>query len=281
MPEASSGWVSGGNSANPDPDSLTPTGGAKDYLWVAVEGNDHLDTTSAWPSNYSLYNLEECNGSAGGCNVGVGARAYNASVENPGTFTLDAAEQCVACTVAVHPAAGAQQEGTATANAVTSSSAAAGRVLKGSGLAKAVSTAIVAAGLLIGGAAQSDALSTSTATGSLTATERQYLIPGYGFVDDQDGREYLIPGYGFFNESFAEPAGAVQQGAARADGVSTSTVAGTVVGIQLGTARADGVSSSISTGTHIPHGGGAGACRLDEHRRRNARPKRDTNRKRC
>jgi hypothetical protein len=105
MPEASSGNT--GNSDSPDPDELTPTGGAKDYLWIAAEGNDHLDTTSAWPTNFTLYNKEESNANAGGCNVGVGGYELNASVLNPGTFTLDAGEQWVACTVAVHPVSAA------------------------------------------------------------------------------------------------------------------------------------------------------------------------------
>ena len=29
---------------------------------------------------------------------------------------------------------------------------------------------------------------------------RQWLIPGYGFIDEDGSKEYLIPGYGFFNE---------------------------------------------------------------------------------
>lgn len=28
---------------------------------------------------------------------------------------------------------------------------------------------------------------------------KQYLIPGYGFIDEAGSAEYLIPGYGFFN----------------------------------------------------------------------------------
>lgn len=107
MPEVSTGqW--GINDINPDPDSLTPTGGAKDYLWIAVEGNDDDDTVATWPTNFDGSNLEQIATNPGGCNIGVGTYSYNAATLDPGTFLLDAAEQWVACTVAVHPVAGAQ-----------------------------------------------------------------------------------------------------------------------------------------------------------------------------
>ena len=47
MPQASSGAVL--TDANPDPDSLSPTGGQKEYLWFAAEGNDDDDIASAYP----------------------------------------------------------------------------------------------------------------------------------------------------------------------------------------------------------------------------------------
>jgi len=106
MPEASTGSF-GTNDINPDPDELTPTGGAKDYLWIAAEGNDDDDTVASWPENFTGSNLEQVSGMPGGCNVGVGTRDLNASVLDPGTFTLDNAEQWVACTVAVYPVGGA------------------------------------------------------------------------------------------------------------------------------------------------------------------------------
>jgi hypothetical protein len=103
IPEVSTGqW--GINDINPNPDSLTPTGGAKDYLWIAVEGNDDKDTVAAWPLPDN--NLEATGGSNGDCNIGVCSDELNQATLDPGTFTLDNAEQWVACTVAVHPVAG-------------------------------------------------------------------------------------------------------------------------------------------------------------------------------
>jgi hypothetical protein len=134
MPEASTGATNPSANVNPDPDSLTPTGGAKNYLYIAVEGNDDDDVTYDWPLVF--YKQTE---SATGCTVGVCADELNQASLDPGTFTIAAAETWVACTVAVHPAAAAAVEGSATANAVSSSSSAGARILKGSSLAKAAS----------------------------------------------------------------------------------------------------------------------------------------------
>jgi len=100
-PQVSTGAT--GTSASPNPNSLTPTGGAKDYLWIAVEGNDDgRDTASAYPSNYTNGQTNPA-GTTSGVNVAVARRQLNASSEDPGTFTIPS-EEWVACTVAVHPA---------------------------------------------------------------------------------------------------------------------------------------------------------------------------------
>jgi hypothetical protein len=98
-PQASTGAT--GNSTAPDPDSLTPTGGAKDYLWIAVEGNDNTSAASAYPGNYTNGQTNAV-GDAGGVNIAVARRELNASSEDPAAFTI-AREKYVACTVAVYP----------------------------------------------------------------------------------------------------------------------------------------------------------------------------------
>jgi CheY-like chemotaxis protein len=98
-PEVSTGAT--GNSTAPNPDSLTPTGGAKDYLWIAVEGNNNASAASAYPSNYTNGQTNAV-GDSGGANVAVARRELNASSEDPGTFTTPS-ERWVACTVAVQP----------------------------------------------------------------------------------------------------------------------------------------------------------------------------------
>ena len=101
-PEASAGAT--GNSAAPDPDSLSPTGGAKDYLWLAVLGWNQFGTTlTGYPTNY-LNGITKTTSSGNSANVGSAERELNAASENPGAFTLSASEQWIAATVAVHPA---------------------------------------------------------------------------------------------------------------------------------------------------------------------------------
>ena len=98
-PEISTGAT--GASINPDPDSLTPTGGAKNYLWLALHGHDVDHATTAIPSSYSNQVSDEGGGSTG-TGVGCAERQLNASVENPGTFTITS-DQWVAATLVVHP----------------------------------------------------------------------------------------------------------------------------------------------------------------------------------
>jgi hypothetical protein len=98
-PEVSTGVT--GNGTSPDPDSLTPTGGAKDYLWIAVEGNVNGDEVSAYPSNYTDGQTKAV-GASGGANVAVARRELNASSEDPAVFTSPL-NKWIACTVAVQP----------------------------------------------------------------------------------------------------------------------------------------------------------------------------------
>lgn len=106
-PEVST--VATGTSATPDPSSLSPTGGAKDYLWLwlgAWEGEQTSPPTGN-PTNYT-------NPTGGGqstagtvvnnCRVAVAERNLNAASEDPPSWTIDAADDWSAWTMAVHPA---------------------------------------------------------------------------------------------------------------------------------------------------------------------------------
>lgn len=91
-------------SEDPDPDSLTPTGGAKDYLWIACCGRGDNDVATAAPTNYG--NLLTA-GSTGFDAVASAERQLNASSEDPGIFNFPAPDaNWVAATVAIHPAPG-------------------------------------------------------------------------------------------------------------------------------------------------------------------------------
>lgn len=98
-PEVSTGVI--GSSTNPDSDALTPTGGAKDYLWFSIEGHALASTPTAYPTNYSNGKSYVCSTVA---TLSVARRELNATSENPGTFSFSSAPLFwCACTVAVHP----------------------------------------------------------------------------------------------------------------------------------------------------------------------------------
>ena len=103
-PEASTGAT--GFDTAPNPDSLTPTGGAKDYLWLAGHAHDANKTTTVFPTNYSN-GISTEGADAASAGVGSAERQLNAASENPGTFTISASEQWAAGTIAVHPAGAA------------------------------------------------------------------------------------------------------------------------------------------------------------------------------
>lgn len=99
-PEITAG--ASGNSTSPDPDSLTPAGGAKDYLWMVLCGFERDDSTiTAFPTNYGSNQVTSSVFSGG--TLGIATRNLNASTEDPGAFTISGAEEWQAFTLAVHP----------------------------------------------------------------------------------------------------------------------------------------------------------------------------------
>lgn len=92
------------NSANPDPNGLTPSWGALDTLWLAVASYNGAATRTAYPSNYTYFQATQ-DGAGGGGSAGtaVGGRQLNAATEDPGAFSLSGATQWAAVTIAVSP----------------------------------------------------------------------------------------------------------------------------------------------------------------------------------
>lgn len=108
-PELSS-WSAPGATVTPDPPSLTPTGGAKDYLWIAVSAQDNgAKSVSAYPTNYDSNQIIAPAGDNTTTRVALATRELNAASEDPGTFTWSgvADNPTLALTIAVHPAASA------------------------------------------------------------------------------------------------------------------------------------------------------------------------------
>jgi hypothetical protein len=107
------GTTSSGTSATPDPPSITPTGGAKDYLFIAfagMAGEEADDDTwgNTPPTNYTPSPPRQKSCGVAGVNLGglilSAERQLNAASDNPGTFGVDVSAAWRAQTIAIHPA---------------------------------------------------------------------------------------------------------------------------------------------------------------------------------
>ena len=87
-----------------DPPSLTPTGGAKDYLWLTVAFKRDDDEVTTFPANYVNTGFERTASTPAA--LGFAERTVNASSEDPGVFSWAQAADWTAVTIAIHPAAG-------------------------------------------------------------------------------------------------------------------------------------------------------------------------------
>lgn len=100
------GTAATGSSTTPDSPTLTPSWGSADTLWIASEGNSGATTVSAYPTNYTNGNDDQCTG-AGGNSLGTARRELAASSEDPAAFTISVTNIWVAQTIAIRPGAGA------------------------------------------------------------------------------------------------------------------------------------------------------------------------------
>lgn len=98
-----------GTSATPNPGSLSPTGGAKDYLWLWMGGweGEQASPPVGSPVNYSSP-IGANSGTAGvvatNCRVASAERILNSVSEDPGAWTISVSDDWTATVVAVHPA---------------------------------------------------------------------------------------------------------------------------------------------------------------------------------
>lgn len=74
-----------GATASADPPSQTPAGGAKDYLWIAGRVVTGSTAATGAPTNYT--DLVSNASATTGSTLDTASRQFNASTENPGTFT--------------------------------------------------------------------------------------------------------------------------------------------------------------------------------------------------
>ena len=104
VPEAyGTGAITSGTTINPP--LLTPTGGAKDYLWLAVAGwRDTTPVVNTDPTNYTNPIEASSAGGTSGTKLRSLRRQLNASSEDPAAFALNvASDRRIRVTIAVHP----------------------------------------------------------------------------------------------------------------------------------------------------------------------------------
>lgn len=100
-PEASTGAT--GTSTAPDPDSITPTGGAKNYFVLPVFGTDDSTTLTTAPSTYFLSGATSSTGVSGNVSAMTAINQVNGSSIDPGAAVIGASRAWAAFTIVVHP----------------------------------------------------------------------------------------------------------------------------------------------------------------------------------
>jgi len=99
-----------GDATAADPPAITPSGGAKDYLIIAVAGHAAVSAAAftAGPSGYSGF--LNSGASSGGSAVSIATATKQltaAATENPGAFTAGGSNRFwAAATVAIYPSGG-------------------------------------------------------------------------------------------------------------------------------------------------------------------------------
>lgn len=100
-PEVSTGAT--GTSTAPDPDSISPTGGAKNYFVIAAIGTDDSTTATTEPSTYFQFSASSSSGGSGHVSAMTAINQVNASSIDPGAATIGASRAWQAFTIVVHP----------------------------------------------------------------------------------------------------------------------------------------------------------------------------------
>jgi hypothetical protein len=99
-----------GSSTIPDPGTVTPTGGSKDYLflWLGGWAGEQTSPPASNPTNYASNVIGANSGTAStaptNCRLASASRQATGSSENPGTWTISVTDFWTATVVAIHPA---------------------------------------------------------------------------------------------------------------------------------------------------------------------------------
>src|SRR3990172_4071193 len=97
-----------GSSTDPNPGSLSPTGGSKDYLWIWAGGWEGEQTSppSGNPTNYANPTGADSgtnNPVATNTRVATAERSLTAASEDPGSWTISVSDDWTATVIVVHP----------------------------------------------------------------------------------------------------------------------------------------------------------------------------------
>jgi hypothetical protein len=82
---------------------MTPSGGAKDYLWMWFAAGAAGRICSGAPTNYTNLGIADSGSNAGSAAISTARRELNAASEDPGNASLEASGAWTALVVAVHP----------------------------------------------------------------------------------------------------------------------------------------------------------------------------------
>ena len=172
-----------GTSILPDPGSLSPTGGAKDYLWLWMGGWEGEQTSppASTPTNYA--NAIGADSGTGGaiatnCRVASADRALNAASEDPGSWTISVSDDWTATVVAIHPSS-APPEVLGTASINCSATTVASAVLILAAAAVITASATVAADATVVGTVLGTASISCSATVTAAGTVPVYVYSDY------------------------------------------------------------------------------------------------------
>ncbi len=235
--------VATGTDDAPDPSTVTPTGGSKDYLFLWLGGWEGKQTSppSGNPTNYSGPLGASSGGpgsAASNCRVAGAHRELTAASEDPGSWTISASDDWSAYALAVHPSTPPQTRSVAAATSTADAPAVTrtpGGVTRGvsaaTSTADAVATTVKNANQVV--------VSTASTTGDVPAAARS---PGVATrsVTAADGSSDSVPLDG------VSP-GAVTRSVVAADATTDApTVTASTGGAQITViTAADGLSDSV------------------------------------
>lgn len=97
--------ASNASTANPDPASLNPSGwGTENTLWIAYAGGSSFNSVTTYPTNFTGGVHTQSNTGTGGASVSSAWQESASASIDPGTFTMNAANDSSAFTIAIRPA---------------------------------------------------------------------------------------------------------------------------------------------------------------------------------